>query len=66
VGNRGDPCSEITKRYEAIEAMPTWPVNARLRRRFTLNNLALLVPVAAQALGGSDQWQELLQGAQKG
>ena len=57
--------SEITKRYEAIEAMPTWPVNARLRRRFTLNNLALLVPVAAQALGVSDQWQELLQGAQK-
>jgi len=55
----------ITERYKAIEAMPTWPVNARLRRRFTVNNFALVLPVAAQALGVSDQWQRLLQEAQK-
>jgi hypothetical protein len=60
-----DELASRTERYEAIEAMPTWPVNVRLRRRFTVNNLALVIPVAAQALGLSDQWQRLLQGVQK-
>ncbi len=52
-------------RYNAIEAMPTWPVDARLRRRFTLNNGLLLLPVIAQALGLSDDWKTLLENVQK-
>lgn len=48
------------KRYEAIESMPTWPIDQRLRRRFGVQNLLLLVPVVAQALGASDGSQQVL------
>ena len=48
------------KRYEAIEAMPTWPIDQRLRRRFGVQNLLLLVPVVAQAVGASQGSQEVL------
>jgi hypothetical protein len=57
-----DELASRTERYEEIEAMPTWPVNVRLRRRFAINNLVLLIPIALQALGLSQQWQQLSQG----
>jgi hypothetical protein len=28
--------------------MPVWPVDASLRRRFALNNIVLLLPIAMQ------------------
>jgi hypothetical protein len=60
-----DRLGRLTRRYQAIEKMPTWPVSVRVRRRFTLNNLILLVPVLAQALGAPDSLQHLLDGLQK-
>ena len=36
--------AEMTRRYWAIERMPTWPVDLKTRRRFSLNNVALLAP----------------------
>lgn len=39
------------ERYFAIENMPTWPVDVRTRRKFRLNNLALIVPWIGQAVG---------------
>lgn len=39
---------ELTRRYSDAEAMPTWPIDRALRRRVTLGNLALVVPLVAQ------------------
>jgi hypothetical protein len=62
----GKPVSdEEVHRYEAIESMPVWPVNTRIRRRFGLNNALLLVPVFAQLLGASESTQKLLDNLQK-
>jgi hypothetical protein len=52
-------------RYKSIEAMPTWPVDVRLRRRFTINNVFLLLPVFAQAVGLSEGWRTLIENLQK-
>lgn len=35
-------------RYESIEALPTWPVDVKTRRRFSVNNLVLLLPLLGQ------------------
>jgi hypothetical protein len=50
----------LEQRYHAIEAMPTWPVDAGIRRRFTYNNAALLVPVVLQAVGLSEPWASVI------
>ena len=52
-------------RYQAIERMPTWPLDAQLRRRFGIRNLILLAPVVAQALGAGKGTQDLLERLQK-
>jgi hypothetical protein len=36
-------------RYEAIEAMPTWPIDRAVRRRMTLGNAGLVIGLVAQA-----------------
>lgn len=60
----GDPGaatdSALTARYAAIEGMPTWPVDGRVRRRFGLGNVVLVLPVLAQVLGASQGLQEAL------
>ena len=48
-----DQLGRMTKRYQAIVEMPTWPVDKRIQRRFALNNLILFIPVLAQLLGAS-------------
>lgn len=50
---------EATQRYWAIEQLPTWPVDARTRRRFGLNNIALLLPLVSEVLGQTALWQQL-------
>lgn len=35
-------------RYESIEALPTWPVDVKTRRRFSVSNLVLLLPLLGQ------------------
>ncbi len=37
-------------RYHAIEGMPTWPVDAKIRRRFTINNAVLIAPMVVKAI----------------
>jgi hypothetical protein len=49
----------VTKRYQEIQQMPTWPVDTRVRRRFAVNNLLVLSPVLLQVLGISDRWSAL-------
>jgi hypothetical protein len=50
----------LEQRYHAIETMPTWPVDAGIRRRFTYNNAALLVPVILQTAGLSGPWANVI------
>jgi hypothetical protein len=51
--------SNLTKGYWDIEQMPTWPVDAKTLRRFTLNNLALFLPMIGKFTGNSVVWQSL-------
>ncbi|GAA4617215.1 hypothetical protein GCM10023195_76740 [Actinoallomurus liliacearum] len=60
-----DRLARLTRRYQAIEKMPTWPVSTRVRRRLALNNVILLTPVVAQILGAPDSLQHLLDALQK-
>lgn len=53
------------RRYAAIESMPTWPVDLRIRRRFGLRNALLLIPAVSQALGASRSTQELIENLQR-
>ncbi len=50
----------LRKRYWAIEKMPTWPVDIQIRRRFTLNNLFLFLPIINQALNLPEVWQDII------
>jgi hypothetical protein len=49
-----DQLEQLTASYRAREEMPTWPVDSTVRRRLTLGNLALIVPLVSQiaALSG--------------
>jgi hypothetical protein len=60
-----DKFGRLTKRYQAIVQMPTWPVDTTIRRRFAANNLLLLIPVVAQVLGAPGSMQNLLDNVQK-
>jgi hypothetical protein len=60
-----DQLGRMTKRYQAIVDMPTWPVDKRIQRRFALNNLILFIPVFAQLLGAPSSWQHFLENLQK-
>lgn len=57
--------SLLTREYQAIDAMPTWPVSVRIRRRLAVQNLLLFVPVGLNLFGASDQWQVLVTSIQK-
>ena len=60
-----DQLERMTKRYQAIVDMPTWPVDKRIQRRFALNNIILFIPVIAQLLGTPGSWQHFLENLQK-
>lgn len=55
----------LTREYQAIDAMPTWPVSVRIRRRLATQNLLLFVPVGLHLFGASDQWQQVVDSIQK-
>ena len=42
---------DLSQRFRELEDAPTWPVDRRIRRRFTLRNLALLLPLVGTVLG---------------
>src|SRR5262249_9844502 len=56
--------ADMTEQYWAIEQLPTWPVDSRVRRRFTLNNLALFLPLISQSIHVSGIWQTILDDVQ--
>jgi hypothetical protein len=60
-----DRLSSLTERYWAIERMPTWPVDTKMRRRFTLNNAALLLPLLTQSIHLTGGWQKALEEIQR-
>jgi hypothetical protein len=43
--------TELVERYQTLEKTPTWPVDRSIRRRFTLQNLGLLLPFAGYLVG---------------
>jgi len=43
--------AELVERYQILEKTPTWPIDQSIRRRITLQNLALLVPFAGLLVG---------------
>lgn len=57
--------ASLTRRYQAIDRMRTWPVDVRIRRRFAAGNVVLFLPVIGQMLGAPDPWQRFLEAVQK-
>lgn len=47
-------------RYHAIEGMPTWPVDARIRRRFTINNAVLIAPMVVKGISEFDSFRQTM------
>src|SRR5262249_15305466 len=41
----------LRDRYLTVKSMPTWPVDPRTRRRISVNNGLLLLPLVAKAVG---------------
>jgi uncharacterized membrane protein len=60
--NLNEQLSLKTKQYWDIEGMPTWPVDRSVARRFTLQNLGLLLPVVGEMTGLHEVWVKFLQG----
>ena len=48
------------ERYHSIEHMPTWPVDFKSWRRFTIGNAALSSPLVGELLAKTDLWQRVL------
>ncbi len=55
-----DQLATLTDRYWAIEQMPTWPLDPSTRKRFTLNNVVLFIPLVSQLANVSGIWSTLL------
>ena len=54
-----DSIADMTEEYQRIEQAPTWPIDSRIRRRFSLSNAALFLPFVGYAIGGTAFWQQL-------
>jgi len=48
------------QKYWEIEHMPTWPVDAQTRRKFTVNNLLLFLPFFSDLVRTSAPWKKFL------
>jgi hypothetical protein len=51
--------TELVERYQTLEKTPTWPVDRSIRRRFTLQNLGLLLPFAGYLVGPPEFWHQV-------
>jgi hypothetical protein len=57
--------TELIERYQTLEKTPTWPIDRSIRRHITLQNLALLLPLAGSLVRQDEllkQVQNLLNG----
>jgi len=52
--------SRMIERYWSIEQMPTWPLDPKTRRSFTLSNLSLLIPLISDFIAGTSTWQDIV------
>lgn len=58
---RKEQLSHMTERYWEIERMPTWPVDAQTRRRFTLNHALLgIIPLVSGLVDEKSIWRTVL------
>jgi hypothetical protein len=48
-------------RYEAIEALPVWPIDQKITRIFSISNLLLLIPFVGEYTGLSKTFTDLIQ-----
>jgi hypothetical protein len=55
-----DSLADKTARYWAIEQLPAWPIDLRTKGLFSLNTVALLLPLISEYTGLSKQWAEFL------
>ena len=46
-------------RWQAIDSMPTWPVDVQIRRRFAWSNVAMLIPVVLQIINAPQILQQI-------
>jgi hypothetical protein len=51
--------NELVERYHQLENAPTWPVDPRIRRRFTVRHLGLLAPFAGYVVGQTPFWEHV-------
>jgi hypothetical protein len=52
--------TELVERYHTLEKTPTWPVDRSIRRRITLQNLALLLPFVGYLVKGDQAfWHQV-------
>lgn len=59
-GQDGAPdLANLVDRYRMLENAPTWPINRTIRRRFTLRNLALVLPLVGYLVGNDEFLQQL-------
>ena len=49
----------VTERYWSLENLPTWPIDVKTRRRFRLNNVALVLPLVGKLVGSSPLWKDV-------
>lgn len=57
---------DLTAYAKSIEELSVWPVGARTKKLFGLNNIALLIPLLSQYSGMSKHWAYFLQQALRG
>jgi hypothetical protein len=49
----------LIERFNELNDAPEWPIDASIRRRFALRNLALLVPFIGYLVGHMQFWQQV-------
>lgn len=50
----------LSTRWTELETMPTWPIDSRIRRRFTVGNALAFAPVVFKALASAPWWGPLV------
>jgi hypothetical protein len=58
--------TELVERYQTLEKTPTWPVDRSIRRRFTLQNLGLLLPFVGYLVKGDPAFWDRVSDVVKG
>ena len=47
---------DMTRQFAEAQAMPTWPFDRRIRKRFTSNQVLAVLPLALKALSLDETW----------